>query len=134
MGGASTIVAEFDVQAPVPRYEKHSKAEPLRWGDVQLVEGRVRRELLPRNLWEDEDVNPDTNERHMTVEQLKRVSDALRGLKLTVAPFENGVLGVCDGWSDDVRIEAGDVRIEVHWFLYPPPHFEGIAELCAAIE
>lgn len=123
--GRDVFSALFSYANPVPRATQGGSAG-FSWGTAQLLTGRVE---VTRAQWREArargyDLSPD---------RLGRVSTALKRLRLQLAPFEDPRLHVTDGHSGDLKIETGDVSLHLHWFLDPPPHFEGVGELIEAI-
>lgn len=130
LGGSTTTVAEFDYEGAVRR-GWHPGATVATWGQAGLLRGRVR---VEKSLWRPAaEAESSPVEHELPPEQVQKVADALSRLRFGVAPFENPVLHVNDGWSGDLKIESGDVTLHAHWFLDPPPHFDGFVDLIDAI-
>jgi hypothetical protein len=130
LGGVTTTVAEMEYEGAVKRSRLCSSSD-VGWGHAKLVRGTVRRH---RARWRrDEEVPADDDQRTLSAEDLERIAEALKKLRLGIAPFEDPTLHVTDGWSGDLKIESGDVTLHAHWFLDPPAHLEGVKDLLNAI-
>jgi hypothetical protein len=66
--------------------------------------------------------------------ELKKLADALRGLRLNVAKDSNQIAEVTDGWSGKLEIDSIDFQCHLKWFLTPPKEWQGLEELVAVIE
>jgi hypothetical protein len=129
LGGTTTITAEVEYEHAVARGTRRDIQTG--WGQAKLLQGRVR---VERSRWQLDDEERFPGAEHvLDAEALNRVATALKALRFGIAPFDNPVLYVTDGWSGDLKIEAGDVTVHAHWFLDPPPHFHGLVDLIDAL-
>lgn len=130
LGGVTTTIAELEYEGAVERGRLRSSPD-VGWGKGKFVRGAVRTQ---REQWRSDEEAPEGDDQRMlSAEDLQRIAAALKKLRLGIAPFENPILHVTDGWSGHLRIESGDVTLEAHWFLDPPAHLEGAKDLVSAI-